>query len=129
MHRVCFVQPRQNTRLLAQLVECLIHVTLPLQNTTVQIQPSNGLWFSRPTQGTASHTTKPANKMTRGIEPKAFDWMRLLCGVRIGQSQRTLPRTPARHTHPNTRRCVHVDVKKHVPERDTDRTRHFAFCW
>jgi hypothetical protein len=49
--------------------------------------------------------------------------------VRIGQSQRTLPRTPARHTHPYTRRCVRVDVKKHVPERDTDRTRRFAFCW
>ena len=43
--------------------------------------------------------------------------IRLLCGLRIGQSQRTLPRVPAtralphKTTHPKTRRCARVDDK------------------
>jgi len=43
--------------------------------------------------------------------------MRLLCGLRMGQSQRTLPRVPStralphKTTHPQTRRRARVDVK------------------
>jgi hypothetical protein len=43
--------------------------------------------------------------------------MRLLCGLRMGQSQCTLPRVPAtralphKTTHPPTRRRAHIDDK------------------
>jgi len=43
--------------------------------------------------------------------------MRLLCGLRMGQSQCTLPRVPAtrtlphKATHPPTRRRAHIDDK------------------
>jgi len=59
--------------------------------------PHNGLRFSRREASAAS---------------EAVGWKRLLCGLRIGQSQRTLPRTPAtralprKTTHPQTRRCA-----------------------
>jgi len=54
---------------------------------------------------------------TRGPTPKAVGLIRLLCGLWMGQSQRTLPRAPATRalphkiTHPQTQRCAHIDDK------------------
>ena len=65
---------------------------------------------------TPQHQTRKQGN-TRGPAPKAVGLIRLLCGLRMGQSQRTLPRVPATRTpphkitHPQTRRCAHIDNK------------------
>ena len=64
MHPVCSIRQQRNIRQHAQLVDFLLHVTLPRQNTpcAVQIQPPNGTELSRAAEG-------------------GVGWSELLCGV------------------------------------------------
>jgi len=67
---------------------------------------NTGLWLRRG----APNGTRISRRRAERSEAKPVGWMRLLCGLRMGQSQRTLPRTPATRTLP--RKTAHPQTQR-----------------
>ena len=69
MHHVCSIRRQRSIRQLAQLVDSLLRVTPPPQNTpcAVQIQPPNGMRLSRSAERGSEATERSAVSLKRKL--------------------------------------------------------------
>ena len=101
-------------------------------NTTLRPSATqNAHTTSRPA-GAAPHNGTRISRREASAASEAVGWMRMLCGLRIGQSQRTLPCVPAtralprKTTQPQTRRCALARHRTRAPLRAPLATRRIT---